>query len=257
MSSSILQVVSLCLSEYYRLCLYVFQHITGCIRMCPHMTRCIRISVRILQVVSLCVRIIQVVSVLLSEYYRLHPYVSAYDTLYPYFCPHITGCVIICPNNTGRVRIAVRILQVASVCVRIWHVVSVFLSAYYRLYPYVCMLLVVFFLHAQNCFHLYACPQITGTALCIVQAPIMSLRTLQVLSHVSAYFRLRRLVKALIASVIVTSVTHKGRQLVPVLHSTMCHFVYQFLKLPVDKCSSNEHCALQERLNKQINESPY
>jgi hypothetical protein len=85
------------------------------------------------------------------------------------------------------------------------------LSAYYRLYAYVCVLLVVFYLHAQNCFHLYASPQITGTALCIMQATVMSLRTLQVLSRVSAYFRLRRLVKALIASVTVTSVTHTGR----------------------------------------------
>jgi hypothetical protein len=34
-------------------------------------------------------------------------------------------------------------------------------------------------------------------------------------------------------------------------------FRVPILKVPVVKCSSNEHCALQERLNKQINESPY
>jgi len=272
MSARILHVVSLLLSEYYRLYPYV----------CAHETRCIRICVRILQVVSVFMSAyytlfpyfsphLHDVSACLSENYRLYLYVclSAYCRLYPYLSAYYS-CI----------RMYVRMIHVVTVFLSAyyrfllhfcshWHVVSVCLSEYYRLYPYACLsayyrlyayvrvLLAFFFLHAENCFHLYACPQITGTALCMLQALSMSLRTLQFLSRVSAYFRLHRLVKAQIAAVTVTSVIHTDRQLIPVLYTTVCHFVYQFLKLPGVKCSSNENCALQERMNKQINQSPY
>ena len=274
MSVHILQVVSLCLSVFlsanYRSYRYVCPHITGCLRICQHINVA---SVCLPEYYRLCpitVRILQVVSVCVSAYYTLYLYLSAYYRLFPYFCPHLHD-----------VSVCVRILQVVSVrmSVRALQVLCVFLSAYYRLFPYfcphlhvvpvclseyyrlylyvcpsaycrlyayVCVLLVVFFLHTQNCFHLYACPQITDTALCIMQATAMSLRTLEVLARVSAYFRLRRLVKAPIASVTVTPVTHTGRQLIPVLYTTVCHFVYQFSKFPVVKCSSNQHCALLE-----------
>jgi hypothetical protein len=273
--------VSVCLSEYYWLSPYL----------CPHVTCCIGMSVRILQVVSVFLSAyytlfpyfcphLRVVSVCPSEYYKLYLYVclSAYYKFYPYFCTHITGCVpyffphlhvvYVCLAECYRLYLYACLsayyrlfpyfcpyLHVVSMCLSEYYRLYLYvcLSAYYWLYAYICVLLAVFFLHAQNCFHLYACPQITGTALCILQAPITSLRTVQALSCVSAYFRLQCLVKALIASAIVTSVTHRGRQLIPVLYTTVYHFVYQILKLPVVKRSSNEHCALQERVNKQIN----
>lgn len=121
MSVRILQVVSFCLSEYYRLCQYFGPQIAGCIGK----------FVRILQAVSVFVSILHVVSVCLPEYYMLCPYC----------CPNITGCI----------RMYVRMIHVVSVsCVRILQVVSVFLSAFTRcmLYPYFCP-------YITGCFRIY------------------------------------------------------------------------------------------------------
>jgi hypothetical protein len=133
-------------------------------------------SVRILEVVSVSVSILHVVSVCPSAYYRL----------FPYFCQHITGCS----------SMSIRILQVVSVCLRI---TDSLLSVGTKLFPPLCL---AAYYRLQS--HL--------------SGPYG-------LSCISAYFRLCRLVRALIASVIVTSVTHTGPQLIPDLYKTLCHFV--------------------------------
>ena len=225
MSLRILQVASLCL------CL----HITGCICMSLCLSAYyslhlyISTSVRILQIVSVgissSVRILQVVSVYLcpSSCYRLYPYFFACiltnymeqspsweansssatqdiprilrntKVYHRILCPHITGCIYMSLPT---------------------HILGV-LSAYYRLHLYVCTYITGcnrMSIRILQVVSVSLCPHITGcihTSVHILQVllynlhdPIMYFRILQVLSRVSAHFRLCRSIRALITTIL-------------------------------------------------------
>jgi hypothetical protein len=132
MSVHVLEVTSLCLSEYYRLCPYFCAQITGRIGMSVRIlqavsvflrafTRCTRVSVRILQDVSVCmsVRILQVVCLclritgsLLSACTKLFPF-ACLSANYRYCSLHNAGYGHVSPDPAGSVA-CFRIFQVAS-----------------------------------------------------------------------------------------------------------------------------------------------